>query len=429
VALKSGGEIVLANPILIRQLRAMAAGYGAGAERPRVWKVGVLGLLALALISVPGAKAEVSPGNPSDFPRELVLRPEAVPYELENAVWNLDQTNGPFLKEPQLSPQHALHSTLRFGRDTSNAFALIWDQPKQKLYLDLNRNLDLTDDPAGVFSSTNSGFSQLFANVSLPLKTALGLLPAKLDLRLSTDGTGGWVQVRLTARTLWQTKVSLGGEPWQVAVADRLLRPEGPTAAQFLLLRPWEIRTNQVWFDYPLCGMIPFPARLFWLDHAFLLERRLATGDQGPFCQLELAPQQPTLTELTLSGESLCYAMLQSSNGYTVVLRGPAGTVRIPSGCYTVSGVWLKHGAAQARWLGEKPIPVNATTATSLALGAPLTNSVSLERYGRKLVLDYQLKGADGARYHPAQEDRQHPPEFIVYHGGRKVLSGKFRYG
>ena len=79
---------------------------------------------------------------------------------------------------------------LRFGKDTNNAIALIWDQPKSKLYLDLNRNLDLTDDPAGVFSSTNKGPQQLFANVTVPLKTAAGLHPAMLDLRLSVRRGG-----------------------------------------------------------------------------------------------------------------------------------------------------------------------------------------------------------------------------------------------
>ena len=389
----------------------------------------VFGTLALSLSPNPAAQIKVPATDVPDVLRELVLRPEVVPYELENTTWNLIQTNSPSLKEPELSSRHIFRKALQFGRDTNNAFALIWDQPKRKLYLDLNHNQDLTDDPAGVFSSINKGYSQLFDNVTLPLKTARGLHPAKLNLRLSTDGTEGWVQVRLTSRTLWQAKVVLEGEVWQVAVADKLLSPEGPAAAKFLLLRPWEVRTNRVWLDYPVCGMVPFPDRLFWLGRAFHLERRLATEGESPVRKLELTPEQPLLTELKLSGDSLCYAVLQASNGYTVVLQGPAGTVKVPSGLYTVSSVWLKHGEAEVHWLGEKPLVVNATTAASLVVGGPLTNSVALERYGRRLMLDYVLKGADGGRYRLAREDRATAPEFIVYHGGKKVLSGKFQYG
>ena len=67
------------------------------------------------------------------------------------------QPNTPFLKEPELSQRHVFRRVLRFGKDTNNAIALIWDQPKRKLYLDLNRNLDFTDDPAGVFQLDQQG--------------------------------------------------------------------------------------------------------------------------------------------------------------------------------------------------------------------------------------------------------------------------------
>ena len=43
--------------------------------------------------------------------------------------------------------------------------------------------------------------------------------------------------------------------------------------------------------------------------------------------------------------------------------------------------------------------------------------------------MNYRLKGADGGSYRLAQQDRSKPPEFTVYHGGKKVLSGKFEFG
>jgi hypothetical protein len=54
---------------------------------------------------------------------------------------------------------------------------------------------------------------------------------------------------------------------------------------------------------------------------------------------------------------------------------------------------------------------------------------VRLTRQGRKLNMDYQLVGADGGSYRLAQQDRSNPPEFTVYHGARKVQSGKFAFG
>jgi len=214
-----------------------------------------------------------------------------------------------------------------------------------------------------------------------------------------------------------------------VAVMDNLFGPEGPAAAKFLLLRPWAVRTNRVSFYDPTSGIVPFPSHLFWLGRPFQLERRFETGGETPVCKLEFTPQQPPLTELKLSGEFVYYAVLRDTNGYTAVLREPAGTVQVPQSVYTVSAVWLKKGPAEAFRLVGEPLVVKATAATNLVLGGPLTNSVTLSRYGRKLNMNYQLVGADGGSYRLAQLDPTKPPEFTVYHSGKKVQSGSFAFG
>ena len=306
---------------------------------------------------------------------------------------------------------------------------MVWDQPQHKLYVDLNGNRDLADDPAGVFSSTAKGFQQVFTNVTLPVKTTTGLLPAILDLHLFTDEQGKWATVQLYSRSLWQAKVALGGEDWQVAVVDNLFGPEGPTAAKFLLVRPLAARTNSVSLHGLTSGIFPFPSRLFWSGQTFHLQRHLDLSGQTPVCELSFTPQQPPLTELKLSGESICYAVLRDTNGYTVVLREPPSTLKVPQGVYTVSAAWLKKGAAEAYRLADEPLLINATAPTNIVLGGPLTNWVVLNRSGRKLSMNYQLKGVDGGSYRLAHQDRTQPPEFTVYHGGRKALSGKFEFG
>lgn len=263
----------------------------------------------------------------------------------------------------------------------------------------------------------------------MPLKTATDLHPAILDLHLFTDAQGRWAQVRLYSRSLWQAKVAPGGEEWQVAVVDHLFGPEGPVAAKFLLLRPWAARTNRMSFYDPTFGMVPFPSQLFWLGRPFQLERRFETGGETPVCKLEFTRQQPPLTELKFSGESVYYTVLRDTNGYTVVMREPPGTLKVPQGIYAANAVWLKKGPTEAFRLAGEPLLINATAPTNVVLGGPLTNSVALTRYGRKLSMNYQLVGADGGTYRLAQQNPAKPPEFTVYHGGKKVLSGKFEFG
>ena len=44
-----------------------------------------------------------------------------------------------------------------------------------------------------------------------------------------------------------------------LAVADKLLGAAEPSIARLLLLRPWSVRTNQVYLDAPTWGAAPFP--------------------------------------------------------------------------------------------------------------------------------------------------------------------------
>ena len=414
----------------------MATGCGINA-RLRAFR-SLLVLSALALRSGQAAETAVPVGVAPNLPREVELRRETVPYEVEGVYWLLDRTNTPFLKEPGLSKVRVFRSVLQFGKDTNNAFALIWDKPKGKLYLDLNQNRDLTDDPAGVFSPTNTASKAFtcFENVTLPMRGATSRFPALVDLYMMLEETNR-LRVWLDLHSLWQAKVGPPGEEWQMAAVDDLFNPAGPAAAQFLLLRPWAARADEVLRTNAASGqdlgsgVIPFPDHLFWLGQAFHLERHFVSEGESPVCKVGLAPEQPPLVDLKVSGKSLYYAVLRDTNGYTVVLREPRGTVKVPQGIYTVSAVWVKAGATTARRFGGQPLVVNATVATSLVLGGPLTNSVVLNRNGRRLDIDYRLGGADGGAYYLAGQDRNHfrPVQFAVYYGGKKLLSGRFAFG
>ena len=287
----------------------------------------------------------------------------------------------------------------------------------------------MTDDAGGVFSSTTNGFQQTFTNVTVPVETATGFQPVILDLHCYTYTNANWAATRLASHSLWQAKVTFAGQEWQVAALDNLFSPDGPSVGKFLLLRPWAARTNRVSFYDSTSGIVPFPRRLFWLGQAFQLERRVDTSGATPVCKLEFTLQQPPLTDLKLSGQFVYYTVLRDNNGYTAVLREPPDTLQLPQGTYAVSATWLKKGTAEAFQLVHAPMVLKAATATNLVLGGPLTNSVVLSRYGRKLVMNYQLKGADGGTYRLADQDRARPPEFTVYYGGKKALAGKFEFG
>ena len=78
---------------------------------------------------------------------------------------------------------------------------------------------------------------------------------------------------------------------------------------------------------------------------------------------------------------------------------------------------------------------ISERTPALLRVGGPLTNSVSVNRRGKILLLNYELVGAGGVlvgaggAYQLVNPDRLHPPEFVIYQGDKKVASGKFEFG
>jgi hypothetical protein len=109
--------------------------------------------------------------------------------------------------------------------------------------------------------------------------------------------------------------------------------------------------------------------------------------------------------------------------------------VKIPVGSYSQCRVSLKHGDIEAirsldRYGAIPPadsVVVKAMGEAGLNLGGPLTNSVSANRRGKTLVLNYRLLGAGGQVYELSGPRSQ--PAFAVYSSGKQIASGMFEYG
>src|ERR1035437_1240911 len=109
----------------------------------------------------------------------------------------------------------------QLGGGAGNDVAFAWDHTARKLYVDLNGNLDLTDDPAGVFSSDKGALDnfQRFPNVRLPIKA--GIASRQMLVDLSFYDYGARANCTAAAHSFWQGKATLQGEEWQVGMLDR----------------------------------------------------------------------------------------------------------------------------------------------------------------------------------------------------------------
>ena len=354
-------------------------------------------------------------------------------YSVINWGVSLTMQTVPFKKEPVAASGKIVRGVLNFGADSSNSIPFVWQRDAGKLYLDLNRNQDLTDDPEGAFSAR--GFRptsyQTFTNVHLLFNTASGRCRMLADISFRDYGSRPGCDVAL--RSFWQGKLTLPGRDWQVGIVQNVLSQKVSFENSRLLLRPWEKR-SQLFNTYDGSpATVPFSRKLFIDGHACQLE--WITGSQNGEAKpaLQFTEQSVALGELKITGQFIRRLVLPGGP-YLVVLDQPAASVQVPTGSYNQPDIRLGQNGAEAfcqsgqSQFGRR-ISVNDKTPAVLNVGGPLTNSVIASRHGQDLRLDYRLVGTGGETYQLANQDRSKPPEFAIYKDDKKIASGKFEFG
>jgi hypothetical protein len=203
----------------------------------------------------------------------------------------------------------------------------------------------------------------------------------------------------------------------------------------FLLLRSWE-RRNEMFntSDHSLDTFL-FRKKLFFDGHAYELNLNFSADAAGSAsgATLEFAEQSVPLGELKIAGKFIRRLMLAGTN-YEVICDQPANSIKVPVGDYLSFEAPLEQGGVQAYAALNQSTPmprisIRTATPATLAIGGPLTNSVTVTRHGQDMQLAYRLLGAGGQTYQVASINRAQPPQFAVLKGGRQIASGNFEFG
>lgn len=407
----------------LRQLTFSTASAG-------VWVVVGVGWVTLTVASL---AATVSP---QAVALTVPLDYQEVSYSVMDSGLTVSDQSGPFKQEPQTSKGKARRGRLDFQVSSVPPLAFLWDQAQGKLYLDLNRNEDLTDDPTGTFSSSTPAFSSsvyhgMFTNVHLNFQTEAGRQPWLVDLQLTEYRSH--LSVSAGVRSFWAGKAVLAGREWQVGVIGRPQVKLGAATRGHLLLRPWDGRNERFSVSDGSLDAFPFSKKLYIQTNAYQADCAYLREGDKPRCQFTFQAQPAELGELKLTG-AFIQRMLLSDGPCVVVLDAPAKTVRVPVGRYGDHQVRLGKGSTAAHLERShrdvrKPVLVAKDQPATLAAGGPLTNSVTVTRRGNHLVFNHRLLGADGESYQLGARNYLNPPRFAVYQGDRKIASGKFEFG
>lgn len=398
------------------------------------WLLAAVSILGAGLVDLQSLRAGTS-NTPDAI--TVPLEYHVVSYSPIGVSLSVTMSSAAFKNEPDLGKAKVRRGHFSLPAAASEPVAFLWDLDARKLRVDLNGNGDLTDDPAGVFSTPDPSSPArgnyhfgTFQNVPLNLQVGGGRVPWVADLNFSEYNGGTHLYIYAAAKGYWSGKASLAGQDWEVGWLPGMYRRPGARSQDYLLLRAWADRDKNFSTSDGSLDTFMLPDKLFLASTGYDLDCRHRTRGDEVDHELAFRGRAFEPGDLTISGQYV-HRLVLSGGPYTAVLDEPRGTLRVPVGRYTARQVQLGVGQALAHLqeTREVPLTIAAGHPAHLLAGGPLTNTATVNRRGSDLVIEYVLRGADGENYAQAFRDYQHPPRFKIYRGDHEVASGNFEYG
>ncbi len=327
-----------------------------------------------------------------------------------------------FKKEPDYAGEKVVRSVLYVAPGQKEYIGFACDFESNKLYLDLNRNLDLTDDPDGVFESNGNDYGRTYSGISIPVEQAGRRREMVVDLQIWGDKWG-----RYTVQSSWEgDAVAIGKKTWRVSVVD-----DGDgviTAEDPLFLTPMADDFEADDGENRIELRAPF--RLVLDGEPFDLSYELSAD--GSSLALAVAPGSGRLVDVDLRGEGI--ERLTMQDGETAgIFFGPGAAIRIPAGHYGASVcVRVGEGKQTSLWNAwNVPHQVREAGGDPWLVGGPLVSKLTCKAAGDRLRFDQAATGAGGEKYSLASSSGKSlgKPKLRVKKGGEVIHVGEFEYG
>ncbi len=317
-------------------------------------------------------------------------------------------------------PTYAGREVLRRAFNCGPNFDLLGfavDVAGGKLYVDLNRNGDLTDDPAGVFTADPNVSPPNFDFV-LPIERQGRRIDFHLTLQIYNAGA---MSLRLNSG--WQGSVAAGGQTFSVRVKDDLTATEG-------FVQLW-IGIGEPSFDSVFLIMGQMIRRLVLQDQLYEVDMKHAAADQ-PELLFTLEPIEEPMGRLLLEGKNFSRLTLEQGSDTLAVFNQPSGEIELPEGAWRLTEAVIGGSRPSISFKLKTPhqdVHVTRGEPARLQLGPPFINSVAVSRRGPFLNFDYKLVDAGGHAWRPIHFDSNKKPKLEVWQGEKLLAQADFEYG
>ncbi|MHC4459795.1 MAG: hypothetical protein ACYS6W_09700 [Planctomycetota bacterium] len=364
-------------------------------------------------------------GEDVSEPLESVFELEYKPDGLIRVTTRPSFKGAIFEKEPDFGERNVVRGLIPTGTVEKEHVGFIWDRAEGKLYLDLNRNRDLTDDPNGVFQNTSISRFQDFRNIHLQVPLDSVRLPFVLQMSIYDSG-GGRPNCYVSVLSGFSGEIELYGKKWHMAIADNMDGELGP-GDRFVLtpLGPDYFRSDFGVFS------LPAPKTIFFGGHNYDVSFDFEPGETQPLMRAAFRETEPPMGRLDIDGKFIKRLVLRDGSSL-VLLDSPEPNVPIPAGAYSCRSVYLDGGEAglfRPEYFPIPPVSIRKNESATLRIGGPLNHTIEVERNAGVFTLNYKLVGVGGLSYGPLLRSSENPPTFTVYKGNKQIASGEFEYG
>ena len=327
-----------------------------------------------------------------------------------------------FKKEPDYAGDNVVRSALYLAPGQQEYVGFACDLKKNKLYVDLNRNLDLTDDPDGVRTNRSKGWGREFPDVVIPVQREGRRRDIVVNLQIYGDRYG-----RYTVKSSWESDaVVLGGRTCQVAVVDN---GDGVVDSEDVMyFRPISADGAEKAEDEEV--KLDAPARLTLDGESFRLSYGLSVD--GKTLALSVEPDEISLVGVALAGEGIERIVMQE-DASAGIFYDPGAAIWMPAGYYSADvRVRSGEGSRASLWAARNVRRrVRDGDGDPWKVGGPIVGKLACRKTGGRLQFDQTTTGAGSETYslvHSAGPSLGNP-KLRVKKAGKVIHVGKFEYG
>ena len=240
--------------------------------------------LSLYLLMINGLCAYLCPGA-EPLVVDLLWQPEG---SVHASVRIEEDVQTPFPKEPDFEGRQVVRGLLPCAERQYMAY--VWDCNESRLYMDKNRNGDLTDDPTGIYESRHAHYrrgssSQFFDDIEITLPRES--ITHEYVIYFNFQGCSpDRIWRSIFVKSAFSALMELEGETWHVEVADNM---DGMLNNEDRLhILPYQAgRKEELNSGLPLQETLFLDGRFYHCDYRFV-----ANSDQSAKLKLSLTQQE-----------------------------------------------------------------------------------------------------------------------------------------